>query len=113
MRIVLEQTMWKQKEKGNSTIAMEHMPGAIGHDPNLLEFARYAEDLVHRLKHVAYLFDILFLIDGEREFKAITKNEGVAYMLFNYFRQSKYVVDIGYDEELKNFFVTGNKTESS
>ena len=105
MRIVLFE---KGKDGGSQIIHLRHMRAAANHNPDLLDFGRYCEDLLHKTKYLMDGFSVIFEIKGRmREFAVYTRNEEMSRVVFNYFNGGKYELDMGYDEVEEQFYIVG------
>jgi hypothetical protein len=99
MKITLEQK--------NQVTTIEHYNKTAAHNPDLLDFARYCEDFMHRSAYYDEVYTIRFIVDARKKFFAYTASEKTSRMLYNYFLGGSYELDLGYDETDGLFYLVG------
>jgi hypothetical protein len=103
MKLTLEQV----GEQGTQIMTIEHDKEVAQHTPDLIEFAKYCEDILYKAKFLMGGFVVgISIANGFKEFFAYVSDREIANALYNYFN-GKYEVDMGYNEEKKSFFVSG------
>lgn len=100
-------TLENQGDRGLQTIVIGAAPEANVRTPDLLEFAKFGEDILHKSKFTLSGFRASVMLTSMDKFIVQVDSESAAYAIYHYFGHGKYKMDLSFSEGQQTHFVKG------